>query len=235
MAYGAGVDAIVESTGMSREDVEALIAAEEARYPSIAAYYVKLGEHLKKNRKPRGQAFRHPDDPTYVCNGGYAYFSTPDGKKYRFTEGPVPKFMLRRNAPTTSFSPTESRNYPVQGFGAEVMKAAMALAVVSLYRAYPDDDPVCLTNTVHDALYVDCKPEYASEAADRIHACMLEASTYIEYLFGWEQPVHVPAEIHAGKSWADEGHAPISDHLVAVYRKSLRYAMMNGYTPSISQ
>lgn len=235
-AYGAGAQKIADSTGMDIEEVQKLIEAEEARYPEMVVYYEDLNKLLDLNSSATNLFVQHPEIPGMTCNLRKSYFRTPDNKLYCWMQSPAPKWLAQRPASrggkTTSFSPTEVKNYPVQGTGGEWAKAAMWLAVREFYRINTFHNKALLVNQVHDALYVDAEPTIAFEAAAVLHACMEEASVFMEWYFGWDVPVPVPSETTWGKSMMDEGKLPAGfKERCDEHRKVVRSLYMNDYQP----
>lgn len=230
-AYGAGAAKIAESVGMPLEEVEALIKAEEERYPEISAYYDGVAAAIKASRKPGPYPLPHPDFPGVMCNLGTGSFITPDGKLYSYQEHPAPEYLVKRGT-TQSFSPTEIKNYVAQGSGGEWAKAAMWLAVRAFYARRNFEHRALLVNQVHDALYADSHPDVARPAAVLLHACMESASDFMEFYFNWEVPVPVPSDTTWGKSMMDEGKIHGVREDAAPLRQELRDLYMSGYKPS---
>lgn len=232
-AYGAGAKKIAESTGMPLEEVEALIAAEKQRYPEIDAYFEARTEEIKRNRRPTSRVVPHPSNPAIMCQLGMSHVFTPDKKKYSYSESPSLEFMMKRGE-FTSFSPTEIKNYEVQGEGGEWMKAAMWLAIRAYYKRRNFDGDALLVNTVHDAQYADAKLKVRDQAAALMHACMAAASDFMEWYFDWPLPLPVPTDTVWGKNMGEEN--PFKDdefrRLSEEYRLQLRKDYMGGYTPS---
>ena len=236
-AYGAGVDAIADSTGIPVEEVAALAEAERLRYPEVETYYADLNNELDVNSSATSLFVQHPEIPGMTCNLRKSYFRTPDNKLYCWMQSPAPKWLAQRppskGGKTTSFSPTQVKNYPVQGTGGEWAKAAMWLAVREFYRINTFHYKALLVNQVHDALYVDADPTVAFDAACVLHACMEEASVFMEWYFGWEVPVPVPSETTWGKSMMDEGKLPEGfKDKTNEHRKVVRSLYMNNYQPT---
>lgn len=203
-AYGAGAALIALSTGMPREEVDALIVAENERYPSIEPFYADLMKSIENSKRGIRKTIPHPDYPAKLVELRTGYYRTPDNCLYAYIEQPSPKFVVDREGKWTGFSPTEIKNYIVQGEGATWMKAAMWMMVRAMYNTENMDGQALIVNTVHDASYMDAHDSVALEAAGLQHAAMELASTLMETYFGWEQPVHVPCETVWGPSMADE-------------------------------
>lgn len=235
-AYGAGGAKISDSTGMPLEEVEALIAAENTRYPEIELFYADLTNKLDASAVDTNLFVQHPEIPGVTCNLKKAFYRTPDNKLYAWTQSPAPAWLAKRPASkggkTSSFSPTEVKNYPVQGTGGEWAKAAMWLAIREFYRIKEFHYRALLVNQVHDALYVDADKEIARKAAVVLHACMEEASVFMEWYFGWEVPVPVPSETTWGKSMMDENKIGEGfKEEVIEHRKIVRSLYINNYQP----
>lgn len=232
-AYGAGAQKISESTGIPVEIVYKLIEAEEERYPEIVAYFEQRTEEITASRKNIGRVVPHPQVRGVMCHLGRGAVRTPDGKLYTYVESPSPEFLVKRGT-FQSFSPTEIKNYEVQGGGGEWAKAAMWLAVRAFAARKNFEGLGLLVNQVHDALYGDFHDEVADEASALLHACMLEASTFMEWYFGWEVPVPVPSETMLGINMMEE-HSPESDSwhaMVRDFRKHIRAEYIGNHTPS---
>ena len=232
-AYGAGAKKIAAFTGMTVEEVEALILAEGERYPEIDDFYVDATATIKANRRP-GITLPHPEFPGVMCNLGTSSYTTPDGKLYTYQEQPSPDYLVKKGI-SSSFSPTEIKNYFVQGGGGEWAKAAMWLALREFYRHRNWAGFALLVNQVHDALYADADATVAAEAAAVLHACMEAASDFMEFYFKWEVPVPVPSETTWGASMMNEEKIVDIKSSAGKLRQGLRDRYMGGYKPSFLQ
>jgi DNA polymerase I len=241
-AYGAGVAKIAATTGMTEEDVEKLVRAEAERYPELGEYIDHMMEVIKQNRVSTSRFLPHPDIPGMTCQLGRSHFNTPDGKMYSFSESPSPKWIAQkpasRGGTAQSFSPTEIKNYPVQGTGGEWAKASMYLSLRAFYRMYVTQPErwlgqALLVNQVHDAVYVDAAESIATEAAALLHASMLEASVYMEWWFKWPLPLGVPCETKMGDNMMEE-HNPPAEFVVlqSGFRSMIRRDFVGNHTPS---
>ena len=233
-AYGAGADKIAETTGMSVEDVKALIAAENERYPELEQYNADKMIRVRKSRRPTPVVTPHPEIPGVMCQLGKGFSVTPDNKVYSYRESPSPKWLMKRGGVAPQgFSPTEIANYEVQGGGGEWAKAAMWLAVRLYYANDNWNDLALLVNQVHDALYGDSHKDVLQDSSAALHACMLEASTFMEWYFDWKVECPVPSvTVHGdnmmeeNKFGGDEWHG-----LVAKHRAFIRANYINNHIP----
>lgn len=247
-AYGAGVKKIALTTGMSEEEVEALIQAEAERYPELGIYIDRVTSEVARNRVTTQRFVNHPSAGRngvphgLTCQLGKSHFITPDGKMYSFSESPSPDFIASRpvakGGTAQSFSPTEIKNYPVQGTGGEWAKAAMYLSLRAFYRKYVEEPQfwlgkALLVNQVHDAVYVDAAEDIATHAAALLHAAMLEASVYMEWWFKWPLPIGVPCETKMGDNMMEEHNPPAEfATLFPDYRMQIRREFIGSHNPS---
>ena len=150
-AYGAGADTIASETGMPREEVDELIEAERKLYPLVEKFDKNLEAEINRNRIAtsnnlfiEGVAFKQ----------GESHWDSPTGTRYIWKEGIAPQFM-HKHGKFTGFSPTERKNYPVQGFGGEIVQTIMGL----LFRHMLEQDRyggnILLVNSVHDCYWFD--------------------------------------------------------------------------------
>lgn len=204
-AYGAGAPKIAASTGLPLADVERFLAAEDEANPEIREYFDALTLEIKKSRKPTGTAIPHPFVPGVMCNLGRGFSRTPDGCLYGYVESPSPEYLCKKGI-TASFSPTQVRNYVVQGTGATVMKAAMWLLARMFYETHNLGGRAVIVNSIHDAAYVDCHPDVVDEAYCMLHECMAQATEFMRRLFKWQWSLDVPSDTSIGDSMAEEGH-----------------------------
>src|SRR5690606_27330576 len=131
---GAGAALIALSTGMPREEVDELIIAENKRYPQIEPFYAELMKTIEASKRGVRKVIPHPNYPAKQVELRTGYYRTPDNCLYAYIEQPSPKFVVDREGKWTGFSPTEVKNYIVQGEGATWAKAAMWLAIRAFYH-----------------------------------------------------------------------------------------------------
>ena len=211
-AYGAGNATIAKATGMTVEEVEALAAAEDARYPEINIFFDGLEKQIEENAQPTSTFIAHPANPAVRVQLRISRIRDQDGGKLTFRSHPSPAWQLKRGV-TSTFSPTERKNYIVQRGGAQIMKAAMYLMVKEMYQRQNFGGLACLVNTVHDAQYVDAHPQVKAQAAALLHACMVVATAYWVHWHKADWEIAVPSDTSWGPSMAVE--EPVPDEVLA--------------------
>jgi len=163
-AYGAGVDAVVQSTGMSKADVEALVEAENKLYPMVAEFDKMLETTIKNNRiKTDKKLFLEG----VAFTQGESHWDSPTGTRYVWREGITPDFM-HKHGKYTGFSPTERKNYPVQGFGGEIVQTMLGKVFRYMLENDNFNDKVLLINTVHDCVLLDGDTETIKPVAKEV-------------------------------------------------------------------
>ncbi len=211
-AYGAGNGTIAKATGMLVEEVEALATAEDARYPEINQFFDMLEKEIESNAVPTTNFYAHPLNPAIRVQMRISRIRDVDGGRITYRSHPSTAWQLKRGVIST-FSPTERKNYIVQRGGAQIMKAAMYLMVVELYKRKNFDGLACLINTVHDAQYVDAALQVKAQAAALLHACMSVATAYWVHWHRADWEIAVPSDTSWGPSMAVE--EPMSGEVLA--------------------
>lgn len=155
-AYGAGIDAVVASTGMSKADVEALAEAEAKLYPKVIEFDKSVEQAIIKSRVPTTQKLFIEG---VAFTQGEGHWDSPTGTRYIWREGVTPEFLWK-SGKYVGFSPTERKNYPVQGFGGEIVQTMLG----KVFRYFVENDffdrKVLLVNTVHDCVILDGHKDY---------------------------------------------------------------------------
>ena len=233
LAYGAGAKTIAGATGLPIEEVEALMEAERKLFPEIEDHFEKRGKEIERNAKPTSTFIGHPANPAVKVQLRLSRIQLQSGKKYSYMSSPAPAFLLKRGV-TDSFSPTERKNYEVQGEGAEIMKGAMWLAVREFYRNDNWGGLGLLVNTVHDAQYADTDATVADEVAAVLHACMEAASDFFCYWFKWQLSVPVPSDTVQGENMGEENPYKSDDFKAKSkqLRSDLRTRYMENFQPA---
>jgi DNA polymerase I-like protein with 3'-5' exonuclease and polymerase domains len=167
-AYGAGADTIATDTGMPRSEVDALIEAEERLYPMVKEFDKQLEREIASNRIPTstnifidGLAFKQ----------GESHWDSPTGTRYVWREGITPEFM-HKHGKFLGFSPTERKNYPVQGFGGEIVQTMLGLVFRYMIANDRFNNEVLLVNTVHDCLWLDGVRDKIEAVTREVHAIL---------------------------------------------------------------
>ena len=193
-AYGAGVKAISKSTGMSQEEVQTFMDNEDKLYPNIAKYNAWVARQVEKNAEL---------SDTYVvgCQARFGWHVSTTGTKcrYGFTEQEAPDFVSE----TLSFSPTQMKNYSIQGEAGNVV----ATAVGKLWRHFVSNDNygnrALLCNTVHDCVWLSLAPGMGDVVLSDVERIMTSIPQYYKEAYKVDVPVVFRVESEIGPNMKD--------------------------------
>jgi len=184
LIYGGGAKGLAASTGQPVKLIKQLIKAFYDRYPGVSVwqrqYYTDMVGLMK---------------PSHLENGEQVYSSlTRDGvsgRKFYFTEGRSPQWIRAKTGRGFSFKPTETKNYPVQGFaGGDIVMTALW----ELYFRIAGLDRTQIRMTVHDSILVDTDMDQ-----QQVVVMMQDVCADIEQLFGL--PFKLDFDIQSGLYW----------------------------------
>lgn len=190
-AYGAGAAKISDTTGISIEDVQALIEAEETLYSGILTF----NQRVEKAVKDSAVGFRDPVRGFRPFHRGY--WQAPTGTIYSFRTYDAPSWLKKKGI-NDSFMPTELKNYPIQGTGGEIVQIQLGL----LWRHFVSNDNyggrALLCNTVHDCVWIDSAPEVVMQVAADTKRILESVPETLMRLYGLHSPVPFPVEVEQG-------------------------------------
>jgi DNA polymerase I-like protein with 3'-5' exonuclease and polymerase domains len=193
LQYGAGIKAIAENCGLSIEEAKAFVSRYYDRYSGVKEWQ----EYIKAEV----QAAREPTDaktPKGFPRGKGTYHSCT-GRMYTFHEYDAPDWVDLH----TSFSPTEIKNYPVQGFATGDI---VPLVLGKLFNKYNGRNDVLLINTVHDSILFDTiyDPDSAEvvQVAQDIKDTLEKAPQYLKDL-GVNFDLPLSANVEWGRNWGE--------------------------------
>lgn len=200
-AYGAGAPAIAYQTGMTVEEVEALIEAEERMYPGVTMFNSIVEKAVKTSTVPFQRADENGNWKSYRTG----FWRAPTGTIYSFQSKDAPEWLKKKGI-QDSFMPTELKNYPVQGTGGEIVQAMIG----RLWRALIATDfmggRVFLVNTVHDCVWLDCHKDVVNEVAKLVKSVMESVPEFYNARHGMKIEVPFPVEVEVGPNMFDLDH-----------------------------
>lgn len=184
LIYGGGAASLAKQTGQDRKLVKSLIDSFYARYPGVGVWQEQFYKEVVNNLLPFD-----------VKDGEQRYASAvnlPISKRqFHFVESESPKWLKIKTGRKYSFKPTETKNYPVQGFaGGDIVM----LALVLLHSALWDEENTDIRMTVHDSILVDTGLD---EADLRVY--MTRICRTIEAVFNL--PFELQFDITSGTHW----------------------------------
>ena len=202
-AYGAGAAAIAASTGMTEDEVTQLILVEERLYPGIVRFDQIVEQSIEATRKVTKSELFVAGQRFQAAVG--EWFS-PTGTRYVWTEGEAPKF-LHKHGKFVGFSPTERKNWPIQGTGGEIVQTMLG----KVWRWFVANDnfggKALLVNTVHDCVWLDCHSGIDTDTVIAGVKAILEAVPQVfNANFNMNIDVPFPTEAEVGPNMLELKH-----------------------------
>lgn len=198
-AYGAGAALIAAETGMDVEEVKALIEAEDKEYPGVTKFNAAVEREVTETSEPF-----HDGERGYRTFRRGTYQAVT-GTLYSFRSYDAPDY-LRRKGITDTFSPTEMKNYPVQGTGGELVQMVLG----QLWRWFVRNDffggKAYLVNTVHDCVWADCHHTVLDRVVAGMVKIMQAIPHFLKHFFGINCPVGFPVDAEVGDNMLDLHH-----------------------------
>lgn len=182
--YGGGANGLATQTGQPIPLIKQLIASFYKRYPRIKVWQAEFYTAVTKNLKPAG-----------FINGEQVYDSevvlAQSKRRFYFKESKSPKWLAKITGRGYSFKPTETKNYPIQGFaGGDIVMSALT----RLHRRLWSVPFTEIVMTVHDSILVDTALE-----ENIIDIIMKEICEQVEQEFSL--PCKLEFKITAGTNW----------------------------------
>lgn len=201
LQYGAGAKSLANDNGVPLKLAQKFIANYYDRYPTIKEWQQENIEAVGCSAVPTGRK----TPMGYPTMKGFLEMET--GRIYEFEQFDAPDFLKEKGI-HTSFSPTQIKNYPVQGFSTGDL-VPMAIGEIAKYLYYNDiEQEILLINTVHDSILFDCDNfgliSDTHQHLRNLKTIMLSISDDINSLWpsiDFDLPLAVDAE--HGKDWGN--------------------------------
>jgi DNA polymerase I-like protein with 3'-5' exonuclease and polymerase domains len=195
LIYGAGAKRIAKTVGIAESVAKEFIKAWGNRYPGTVNYWTKVSIEAKKLRQlsPKKDADGKPV--------GIAKYKMPTGRILTFTEKWTDWGGM-------SFSPNETKNYPVQSFATGDL---VPLFLGKLYRVLLSrvqqammKGKCLMINTVHDSVLFDCHKDALPYLKIVLKNISDDLNTYIKKEFNIEMKLKLKTSVSYGRSWFDQ-------------------------------
>ena len=189
LIYGAGAKAIAKQAGCSLDEAKKFVDVFYTRYPQVAKWHTEFAEQVE-----RESTYELNEDglrekiKTFVLH-------TETGRKFLFKEYFNEGSWSTR---TYNFSPTELKNYPIQGLATGDI-VPMMLGII--FRALEGRDDVKMVNTIHDSLMFDVAGSAATGFIKEISNILKDTHLYFEERFKVPLALKLNAGVSVGKNW----------------------------------
>ena len=174
--YGGGAKGLSEQTGQNINLIKQLIDAFYVKYPTIRQWQDEVLDAVKANSHPHGWI----DYESY--NRACWWIPHEHGRrKFTFTESKSPYWLKVKEGRSFSFKPTETKNYPIQGFaGGDIVMTAL-----SILDSILSGTSAKLRMTVHDSIVVD----WEKDKEEELRALMDHVVKYVREAFDIKVPL----------------------------------------------
>jgi DNA polymerase I-like protein with 3'-5' exonuclease and polymerase domains len=191
LIYGAGAKAISKQAGCSFEEAKKFIDVFYTRYPDVAKWHKDFAVRAEL------ESLYQLDDDGFREKVKTFVFQTETGRKFCFRE----YFSDSTWSPKTyNFSPTELKNYPIQGLATGDI-VPMMLGII--FRKLVGRDDVKMVNTIHDSLMFDVDKDSAVNFILEITDILKDTHKYFEKIFKAPLALKLNAGASYGVNWFD--------------------------------
>lgn len=196
LVYGAGPNTLAENGGVSKKDAKKFIQTFYTRYPGVQKFHEDM---IAASRSREMSALKSPSGRPLEQ---FRYRSITN-REYIFVE--KEGFPDRMGHPTWNISPTELKNYPVQGFATgDIVPMMLGRIARNLWFSKSRDD-ILMVMTVHDSVMFDMKPTPGAAAEmSQIVSMMLDTAKFVDLAFRVNRNVPFNVEVKMGPNWYSE-------------------------------
>lgn len=199
LVYGGGKSAIAKQGNTTVEEAGRFVTTFYTRYPKVQEYHEAILAKADDEAVNEGEK----DKETRLPIRKY-YHQSVTGRVYAFREYPNSPEIKRWKRRECSFSPTELKNYPVQGLATADIVPMMLGKMLRVLKNDPDLADKCLmVNTVHDSIVFDVHKDVLHKAATIIKTTLEKAPAYFEDTFKTPFTLPLKVELSYGPSWGE--------------------------------
>lgn len=189
LIYGAGAKAISKSAGCSLDEAKKFVDVFYARYPAVGKWHTEFAKEVEtKSKYELDESGLHEKVKTYI-------YKTETGRRFCFKEYHSDSSWSSRSY---NFSPTELKNYPVQGLATGDI---VPLLLGVLFRTFKGREDIKIVNTIHDSIMFDCKADSAPQAIADILIILRDTHKYFEETFKTPLALKLNAGASVGINW----------------------------------
>ena len=193
LVYGGGAATLMAQSGCDRATATKFIKTFYNRYKGVKAYH----EAITKEANDKAVVSYDPakSGPQYTY-----YHCSPTGRHYVFN-----KYPNEFRGGDMTFSPTELKNWPIQGFATgDVVPMMVGILLRKLEEAGLTSNGVRLVMTVHDSVVLDVPQDLLYTTAEIAKNVLESAPQALKQYFGIDFPCKLSVGVDAGYNWQDK-------------------------------
>lgn len=192
LVYGGGVTTLMAQSGCDRATAKKFISTFYTRYKGVKQYHESIVKEA--NDKAVVSYDEVVSGPQYTY-----YHPSPTGRHYVFK-----KYASDYKAGELTFSPTELKNWPIQGFATgDVVPMMVGILLRKLEEAGLSHKAL-LVMTVHDSVLLDTEDEVCYDAACIAKDTLEKAPLYLKQYFNIDFPCQLKVGVDVGTTWQDK-------------------------------
>jgi len=179
--YGGKAKGLAYLTGVDQDIIQKLIDGFYREFPGVAKWQRRIFEEVCDNMMPLD-----------VKEGVQRYCSNwtlpISGRQFMFTESEAPAWLRKKTRRKWSFSPTQTSNYPIQGF------AGGDIVMFALTWLWRNTEGVRYILTVHDSIIIEsCKDSVYINSMVEVMCKQTSAN--------FNLPLQLHCDVESGTHW----------------------------------
>ncbi len=190
LVYGGGAATLMAQSGCNKATAKKFISTFYTRYKGVKAYH----EQIVKDAEMKAVVSYDSDKsgPDY-----HYYHTSPTGRHYIFKKYP------NEYKGGLSFSPTELKNWPIQGFATgDVVPMMVGLLLNQLEKENLTEAKLVMT--VHDSVVLDVPTDLLYTVASVAKKTLESAPQYLKSVFNIDFPCKLNVGVEHGINWQDK-------------------------------
>jgi len=190
LVYGGGAATLMAQSGCDKATAKKFINTFYTRYKGVKTYH----ERIVKEAEEFAQVSYDPDKsgPDY-----HYYHASPTGRHYIFKKYP------NEYKGGLTFSPTELKNWPIQGFATgDVVPMMVGLLLNQLEKENLTEAKLVMT--VHDSVVLDVPKNLLYTVASVAKKTLESAPQYLKSVFNIDFPCRLSVGVESGINWQDK-------------------------------
>jgi DNA polymerase I-like protein with 3'-5' exonuclease and polymerase domains len=192
LVYGGGVTTLMAQSGCDRATAKKFINTFYSRYKGVKEYHEAIVKQANDECVISYDESKSGPQYTY-------FHSSPTGRHYIFN-----KYANEYKAGELTFSPTELKNWPIQGFATgDVVPMMVGILLRELEKEGIANDAL-LIMTVHDSVVLDTRKEVCYKAAAVAKKTLENAPMYLKTYFNIDFPCKLKVGVEMGDNWQDK-------------------------------
>jgi len=192
LIYGAGVKAISKQAGCSFDEAKKFVDVFYDRYPQVGVWHKAFADLVDMKAKYLvGEDGLKEKMRTYI-------HQTETGRKFAFKEYFSDSEWSSR---MYNFSPTELKNYPIQGLATGDI---VPLMLGRIFRMFKDRKGVKMVNTIHDSVMFDVDKDEVVEFILDIQEVFKDTDKYFLETFKVPLALKLNAGVSYGVNWFEQ-------------------------------